>query len=48
VTVTKEKRLCRLVRLFREEFVGMIGGMLSSQGKDKREIVKKFTGELES
>ena len=35
-----------VVRIFRGEFVGMIGGMLGSQGLDKRVLVKEFTGEL--
>jgi hypothetical protein len=35
-----------VVRLFRGEFVGVPGGMLSAQAKDRRIIVKEFTGDL--
>jgi hypothetical protein len=35
-----------VVRVFRGEFVGRLGGTLSSRGLDKRIIVKEFTGEL--
>ena len=35
-----------VVRVFRGEFVGRIGGYLSSQGMDRRILVKEFTGEL--
>ncbi|GKY94260.1 hypothetical protein MPSEU_000391800 [Mayamaea pseudoterrestris] len=35
-----------VIRLFRGEFVGVPGGMLSAQAKDKRVLVKEFTGDL--
>ena len=35
-----------VVRIFRGEFVGLLGSMLSSQGLDKRVLVKEFTGKL--
>lgn len=35
-----------VVRVFRGEFVGRLGGALSSSGLDKRIIMKEFTGEL--
>jgi serine/threonine protein kinase len=35
-----------VVRLFRGEFTGLLGGTLSAQGKDKRVLVKEFTGDL--
>jgi serine/threonine protein kinase len=34
------------VRVFRGEFVGQIGGSLSSKGLDRRVLVKEFTGEM--
>jgi len=35
-----------VVRIFRGEFVGTLGGVLSSQGLDRRLLVKEFTGNL--
>jgi hypothetical protein len=35
-----------VVRLFRGEFVGQLGGTISAQGLDKRVLVKEFTGSL--
>mmetsp|Transcript_13806 Transcript_13806/g.38146 ORF Transcript_13806/g.38146 Transcript_13806/m.38146 type:complete len:588 (-) Transcript_13806:299-2062(-) len=35
-----------VVRIFRGEFVGVQGGLLSSKGQDKRVLVKEFTGTL--
>jgi hypothetical protein len=35
-----------VVRLFRGEFVGLLGGTLSAQGLDRRVLVKEFTGTL--
>jgi hypothetical protein len=35
-----------VVRVFRGEFVGGLGGSLSSRGLDKRIVVKEFTGEM--
>jgi serine/threonine protein kinase len=35
-----------VVRLFRGEFVGQPGGILSAQGKDRRVLVKEYTGDL--
>ena len=35
-----------MVRIFRGEFVGLLGGILSSQGLDRRLLVKEFTGDL--
>jgi len=35
-----------VVRVFRGEFVGRLGGALSSRGLDRRVVVKEFTGEL--
>jgi hypothetical protein len=35
-----------VVRLFRGEFVGQLGGTISAQGFDKRVLVKEFTGSL--
>lgn len=35
-----------MVRIFRGEFVGQIGGVLSSQGLDRRLLIKEFTGDL--
>ncbi|KAL7571000.1 hypothetical protein ACA910_002622, partial [Epithemia clementina (nom. ined.)] len=35
-----------VVRIFRGEFVGALGGLLSSQGLDRRVLVKEFTGKL--
>lgn len=35
-----------VVRLFRGEFVGTLGGMLGSKGLDRRILVKEFTGKL--
>lgn len=35
-----------MVRIFRGEFVGQVGGVLSSQGLDRRLLVKEFTGDL--
>jgi len=35
-----------VVRIFRGEFVGQVGGVLSSQGLDRRLLVKEFSGEL--
>ena len=35
-----------VVRIFRGEFVGALGGLLSSQGLDRRVLVKEFTGTL--
>ena len=34
------------MRLFRGEFVGRLGGMLSAQGLDRRVLIKEFTGDL--
>lgn len=35
-----------VVRIFRGEFVGQLGGTLSAQGLDRRLLVKEFTGNL--
>lgn len=35
-----------VVRVFRGEFVGRLGGALSSRGLDRRVVVKEFTGEM--
>jgi hypothetical protein len=35
-----------VVRIFRGEFVGQLGGTLSAQGLDRRVLVKEFTGKL--
>lgn len=35
-----------VVRVFRGEFVGRLGGALSSRGLDRRIVVKEFTGEM--
>ena len=35
-----------VVRIFRGEFTGALGGLLSSQGLDRRVLVKEFTGTL--
>jgi serine/threonine protein kinase len=35
-----------VVRIFRGEFAGLLGGMIGSQGLDRRILVKEFTGEL--
>lgn len=35
-----------VVRIFRGQFVGQIGGILSSQGLDRRLLLKEFTGDL--
>lgn len=35
-----------VVRVFRGEFVGRLGGALSARGLDKRVLVKEFTGEM--
>ena len=35
-----------VVRLFRGEFVGTLGGSLSAQGKDRRVLVKEYSGKL--
>lgn len=35
-----------VVRVFRGEFIGRLGGALSSRGLDKRIVVKEFTGEM--
>lgn len=35
-----------VVRLFRGEFVGQLGGTISAQGMDRRVLVKEFTGTL--
>ena len=35
-----------VVRIFRGEFVGQLGGTLSAQGLDRRLLVKEFTGDL--
>lgn len=35
-----------VVRLFRGEFVGQLGGTISAQGFDRRVLVKEFTGSL--
>jgi hypothetical protein len=35
-----------VVRLFRGEFVGQLGGTISAQGFDRRVLVKEFTGKL--
>lgn len=35
-----------VIRVFRGEFVGRLGGTLSSRGLDKRIVVKEFTGEM--
>ena len=35
-----------VVRVFRGEFVGPIGGLLSAQGMDRRVLIKEFTGDL--
>lgn len=35
-----------VVRVFRGEFIGRLGGALSSKGLDRRVIVKEFTGEM--
>jgi hypothetical protein len=35
-----------VVRLFRGEFVGHLGGTISAQGLDRRVLVKEFTGTL--
>ena len=35
-----------VIRIFRGKFVGSLGGTLSSQGLDRRLLVKEFTGNL--
>ena len=35
-----------VVRVFRGEFVGQLGGMLRAQGLDARVLIKEFTGDL--
>jgi hypothetical protein len=35
-----------VVRIFRGEWVGSLGGTLSAQGLDRRVLVKEFSGEL--
>lgn len=35
-----------VVRIFRGEFVGTLGGTLSAQGLDRRVLVKEYTGNL--
>lgn len=35
-----------MVRIFRGEFVGTLGGTLSAQGLDRRLLVREFTGKL--
>lgn len=35
-----------VLRLFRGEFVGALGGLLRSQGLDNRVLIKEFSGEL--
>jgi len=35
-----------VVRVFRGEFVGRLGGALSSRGLDRRVVVKEFTGDM--
>ena len=35
-----------VVRVFRGEFVGQVGGTISSKGYDRRVLVKEFTGDL--
>ena len=35
-----------VVRIFRGEFMGQLGGPLSAQGLDRRVLVKEFTGNL--
>jgi hypothetical protein len=34
------------VRVFRGEFIGRLGGALSSKGLDRRILVKEYTGEM--
>ena len=35
-----------VVRVFRGEFTGQLGGLISAQGLDRRVLIKEFTGEL--
>lgn len=35
-----------VIRIFRGEFVGQIGGIVSAQGLDKRVVVKEFSGTM--
>lgn len=35
-----------VVRIFRGELVGLLGGTLSAQGRDKRILIKEYSGKL--